>query len=107
MMAILRWRICVLVAAWLGAAASTGMAQPPSAEQAAFFDKQVLPILKQHCFKCHGEGKVRGGLRLTSRESLLKGGDSGPAIAPDKLETSRLLQAINYKDGLEMPPTGK
>src|SRR5262245_1396069 len=107
MMAILRWRICVLVVAWLGVAAAIGAAQPPTAEQAALFDKQVLPILKQHCFKCHGDGKVRGGLRLTSRENLLKGGDSGPAITLDKPEASRLLQAINYKDGLEMPPTGK
>jgi hypothetical protein len=74
---------------------------------AAFFDKHVQPILKQHCFKCHGEGKIRGGLRLTSRANLLKGGDSGPAVSIDKPETSRLLQAINYKDGLEMPPTGK
>jgi hypothetical protein len=73
----------------------------------AFFEKQVRPILQQHCFKCHGEGKIRGGLRLTSRADLLKGGDSGPAISIDKPETSRLLQAINYRDGLEMPPTGK
>jgi hypothetical protein len=74
---------------------------------AAFVDKHVRPILQQHCFKCHGEGKVRGGLRLTSRANLLKGGDSGPAISIERPETSRLLQAINYKDGLEMPPIGK
>src|SRR5262249_35001844 len=77
------------------------------ADDAAFFEEQVLPILKQHCHKCHGEAKVRGGLRLTSRENLLKGGDSGPVVTLDKPEASRLLQAINYKDGLEMPPTGK
>jgi hypothetical protein len=81
--------------------------KPSGGADAAFFDKQVLPILRQHCFKCHGDGKVRGGLRLTSRETLLKGGDSGPAVTPEKPEASRLLQAINYKDGLEMPPDGK
>src|SRR5262249_35601206 len=73
-------------------------AKPPGEADAAFFDKQVLPILRQHCFKCHGDGKVRGGLRLTSRETLLKGGESGPAVTPDRPEASRLLQAINYKD---------
>ena len=82
-------------------------AKPSGAVDAAFFDKQVLPILRQHCFKCHGDGKVRGGLRLISRENVLKGGDSGPAVVLEKPETSRLLQAINYKDGLEMPPDGK
>jgi hypothetical protein len=86
--------------------ASPGRADDKPAD-AAFFDKQVLPILQQNCFKCHGEGKVRGGLRLTSRANLLKGGDSGPAVSIEKPETSRLIQAINYRDGLEMPPTGK
>src|SRR5262245_52002805 len=84
-----------------------GCALAARADDAAFFDKKVLPILKQHCHKCHGEGKVRGGLRLTSRENLLKGGDSGPVVSVDRPETSRLIQAINSKDGLEMPPTGK
>src|SRR5262249_13649162 len=78
-----------------------------SAIDAAYFEKHVQPILQQHCFKCHGEGKVRGGLRLTSLANALKGGDSGPALVLDKPETSRLLQAINFKDGLEMPPDGK
>jgi hypothetical protein len=73
----------------------------------AFFEQQVLPILKAHCFKCHGEGKVRGGLRLTNRLGVLQGGDSGPAVLLDRPTDSRLLQAINYRDGLEMPPSGK
>jgi hypothetical protein len=84
-----------------------GCALSARAQDAAYFEKEVRPILTQHCFKCHGEGKARGGLRLTSRESLLAGGDSGPVVALDKPETSRLLQAINYRDGLEMPPDGK
>jgi hypothetical protein len=107
MMAFQCSRVCVTVFALLGVAAPVRAQESPSAEQAAFFDKQVRPILQQHCFKCHGDGKVRGGLRLTSRENVLKGGDSGPAVVLDKPETSRLLQAINYKDGLEMPPDGK
>jgi hypothetical protein len=100
-------RICVTVFALLGVAWLVRAQEPATVEQAALFDKQVRPILQQHCFKCHGGGKVRGGLRLTSRENVLNGGDSGPAVALDKPETSRLLQAINYRDGLEMPPDGK
>jgi hypothetical protein len=83
-----------------------GQKQPPPDK--AFFDKQVLPILQANCLKCHGaEAKIRGGLKLTSREDILKGGDSGPAVDLDKPHTSRLLQAIRYEEGLEMPPKGK
>src|SRR5947209_6717392 len=55
-----------------------------SAEEVAFYEKQVRPILKASCLRCHGEEKVRGGLRLTSRESVLKGGDLGPAVSLEK-----------------------
>src|SRR5207248_11751651 len=77
-------------------------------QDVAFFDKEVRPILTQRCLKCHGgEAKIKGGLRLTARESVLKGGDTGPAVSLDKPADSLLLKAINYTDGLEMPPTGK
>ncbi len=86
-------------------------AGPPkefSAADVSFFEKEVLPVLKANCFKCHGAAeKVRGGLRLTSRDLLLRGGDSGPAVSLEKPAESRLLRAVNWKDGLEMPPKGK
>ena len=50
--------------------------------------------------------KQKGGLRLDSREAILKGGETGPAVVPGKPEESLLVEAVNY-DGLEMPPTGK
>ncbi len=79
---------------------------PP--EQITFFEKDVRPILQQHCLKCHGgEKKVRGNLRLTAREHVLKGGDLGPAFSPERPDDSTLLKAINWRDGLEMPPKGK
>jgi hypothetical protein len=73
----------------------------------AFFKKEVLPILQAHCFKCHGDGKVRGKFSLKSRAGLLKGGELGPAISLSAPEKSHLLRAINYAEGLEMPPDGK
>jgi mono/diheme cytochrome c family protein len=78
-----------------------------SAEDIAFFEKEVLPILKANCYKCHGEGRPRGGLRLNSRENLLQGGDTGPAISLEKPEESLLLKAVRYEDGLEMPPKNR
>jgi mono/diheme cytochrome c family protein len=76
-------------------------------EQAAFFEKEVLPILKANCFKCHGNGKARGGLSLASRAGVLKGGDRGPAVSLTRPEESLLLKAIHYQGGLEMPPDGR
>jgi Protein of unknown function (DUF1549)/Protein of unknown function (DUF1553)/Planctomycete cytochrome C len=78
-----------------------------SSEQVSFFETQVQPILKARCLKCHGEGpKVKGGLRLDSRESVMRGGDLGPAVSLAERKGSRLLQAIRYEE-LEMPPAGK
>ena len=72
-------------------------------KHADFFDKQVQPILAEHCFKCHGaEAKFKGGLKMTDRESLVNGGESGSVIDDGNV----LLDAINY-EGYEMPPSGK
>ena len=78
-----------------------------SAREVAFFEKDVLPILRANCFKCHGDKKPRGGLQLNSRAAVLQGGDNGPAVSLDRPEASLLLRAINYRGGLEMPPRGK
>jgi mono/diheme cytochrome c family protein len=82
--------------------------KPSPTEAAKFFETQVRPILSANCVSCHGGEKTRSGLKLTSRESLLKGGDHGPAVSSDKPEESLLLRAIGYTDDeLKMPPKGK
>ena len=82
-------------------------ASEPTADQASFFDREVRPILKARCLKCHGEGaKIKGGLRLDSREAILKGGDQGPAVVLARPDESLLLRAIRY-DEIEMPPNGR
>ena len=79
-----------------------------SAEQLEFFEKEVRPIFVEHCHKCHGPDEQEGGLRLDARSSILKGGDTGPAIAPGKPDESELILAISYDpDGYQMPPDGK
>ena len=72
-----------------------------------FFEKQVRPILVERCQSCHGDQKQKGGLRLTSREMLLRGGDTGPAVLPGKPEESLLVQAVGYLDEPKMPPKQK
>jgi hypothetical protein len=71
----------------------------------AFFELKVRPVLAGTCVKCHGATKASGGLRLDSREAMLKGGDDGPAVMPGDPKHSRLIQAIEHADkSLEMPP---
>ena len=104
-----------------GAAAKPGTPKekPPGAaapeagitpEQERFFEAKIRPVLVTHCGKCHASTaeKLRGGLRLDSREGLRLGGDSGPAIVPGQPDESLLLRAIRYRDeDLRMPPKGK
>ena len=95
---------CAPGASW-AADAAVPVADPIAAE---FFEKQVRPVLVEHCVKCHGGEKTRGGLKLTTREGLQKGGELGAVVAPDRPADSLLLQAVRYKnDKLQMPPDRK
>ena len=71
------------------------------------FEKSVRPLLAERCLKCHGPLKQSGGLRLDSREALLKGGDTGPAVVVGKPDESLMLKAVAGKGELQMPPKGK
>jgi hypothetical protein len=75
----------------------------------SLFESRVRPTLVQTCFRCHGGERTAQGLRVDSREALLKGGKNGPAIVPGKPEQSLLLAAIEYRDdaAFQMPPDGK
>ena len=81
-----------------------------TSEQVEFFEKNIRPVLADNCFKCHSSTAKRpkGGLLLDSREGLLKGGDSGPAVVPGQPDKSRLIEAVQYQNvDLQMPPKGK
>ncbi len=72
-----------------------------------FFELKVRPLLARHCFACHTNAKM-GGLQLDTRENVLKGGKSGPAVIPGDPDRSLLIRAVNHTDPrLEMPPPGK
>ncbi|HEY3900909.1 MAG TPA: PSD1 and planctomycete cytochrome C domain-containing protein [Chthoniobacter sp.] len=79
-------------------------------DQADFFNKKVLPVLKQRCYECHSHeaGKIKGGLAVDSRDGLRKGGDTGPAVVPQKLADSLLITAVHWEDAdFQMPPKDK
>ena len=85
-----------------------GLNAAPTAEQVEFFEKKIRPVLAEHCYECHSVNakRLEGKLRLDSRSSHLKGGDTGPAIVPGDADSSLLVDAIRY-ESLEMPPRGK
>jgi len=69
------------------------------------FESHVRPILKAHCFECHGEGKkLRGGLDARLGHLLQKGGDSGPAFVAKEAKAGFLLERVRSE---EMPPGKK
>src|SRR5436190_1737703 len=75
-----------------------------------YFEKKIRPVLTERCYKCHSAQaeKLKGGFRLDTREDLLKGGESGPAIVPGALEKSRLVRVIRYYDEhVQSPPKEK
>lgn len=90
--------------------ASAAPETPLTPEQETFFETRIRPVLATQCGKCHSSTaqKLRGGLRLDSREGLRLGGDSGPAVEPGKPDESLLIRAIRYRDDeLRMPPKAK
>src|SRR5262245_59403808 len=84
-------------------------AQSTIVSEDALFESKIRPIFAEHCHKCHGPKKTRGGLRLDSRAALMRGGDGGTIIVPGQPEKSRLIQALRHIDGadLRMPPDKK
>src|SRR5687768_11197092 len=86
------------------ATAAAGAPDPAALE---FFEARVRPVLVEHCYKCHSADAkaLKGGLRLDGGTSMLKGGESGPAVVPGDPAASRLITAIRYDDpDLQMPP---
>jgi hypothetical protein len=77
-------------------------------EPLAFFEQRIRPVLVEHCYECHSRQaeSPKGGFRLDERESMLRGGDSGPAIVAGRPDESLLIEAVRY-ESLEMPPRGK
>jgi len=96
-----------LVAGLANAQASADEPRMPPTLAHEFFEKRIRPVLAENCFGCHSDRKQKGGLRLDSRQAMLNGGETGPAIVPGHPELSLLLKAIHYNDELKMPPKGR
>ena len=76
-------------------------------EEENFFETEIRPVLVESCYSCHSQNAL-GGLRVDSREALLKGGRRGPAIVPGSPDESLLIQAVRRTmDDLKMPLGGE
>src|SRR4051812_39756352 len=98
----------IIVAVVLALAAIGKIRIAAADKDVEFFEQKIRPVLVARCYDCHSErvAAPKGGLRLDSRDALIKGGDSGPAVVPHKVDESLLIQAIRH-EGLEMPPKQK
>ena len=89
--------------------AAQDAAPPPNTP--AFYTERVLPIFEANCYHCHGGMFHRGGLSMSSRAGMLKGGHNGAAIVPGNAQQSLLIQLIRHEGPADypmpMPPKSK
>jgi mono/diheme cytochrome c family protein len=71
-----------------------------------FFENNIRPILANNCYSCHGD-ITSAGLKLDSRDAMLKGGGRGPALVPGDPDKSLILTAVHQNTALKMPKGGK
>src|SRR5213083_1130397 len=81
---------------------------PPAERKGVTYAKDIRPLFEASCFRCHGEEKQKGELRLDSLEAVLKGGEDGKVVIPGDSKKSLLVVAIaQISDELAMPPKPK
>jgi hypothetical protein len=86
----------------------TSKLPPASDKKDVSFAKDIRPMFEASCFRCHGEEKHKGGLRLDSLEAALKGGDDGKMIIAGDSKSSLLVASIaQIYPGISMPPKPK
>jgi mono/diheme cytochrome c family protein len=85
------------------------LAGPARAEDRVDYQAQIKPVLQARCYACHGVLKQKGGLRLDTAASAIKGGKEGPAISPGDIDESPLVDRITAAEGDpgRMPPEGE
>jgi len=69
------------------------------------FEKEIAPIIKDMCFKCHGGEKVKGKFKMNTKALAMEGGESGKAINPGKPTLSKFYTSlVDADEDILMPP---
>lgn len=94
-------------AVWVACASGGGSTEPitvkKTTEGKVSFSQTVLPILKDHCMRCHGPDR-KGGLGILEYKSVMKGGKSGGFVIPGDPDKSRLVTSVEKTTPPYMPP---
>jgi uncharacterized membrane protein len=81
---------------------------PPATDRDVAYAADVAPILEAHCYECHGDGRGKGRFNLETREAILDGGKTGPAIVDGDSAASALIHRVaGVGPGKIMPPENK
>ena len=90
------WRVFVICVCELFAcqAIAAGTESPQ-------YDRDIVPLLKRHCVKCHGPAKQEAKLNLSVAGGLIRGGQGGAAIVPHDVNASLIWLRVETN---EMPP---
>jgi hypothetical protein len=99
----------LIIVTLIGIATTSVVAQEAvfSPEQIVFFEKNVRPVLAEHCYSCYGAEKAKSGLTLDSREAVLRGTDAGKVVIVGDPEGSSLIKSVRHAPGVEPMPTKK
>ena len=101
------WVVASIALITLAVARASADELPPAATGRVDFNTQIKPMLQGRCLTCHARGKFKGGLSLETRESLLRGGEEGPAAVVGKSGESHLVRLIaGLEEGRRMPQKG-
>ena len=105
-MTLLRLSIISVFAALTLRGADAGEQKSLPADDVAFFENKIRPVLVQHCYECHSAGskEVGGKLLLDTRAGMQQGGEAGAVLVAGKPDASLIIQALKY-DGIDMPPS--
>jgi mono/diheme cytochrome c family protein len=101
-----RWLLLTLGLVAPAAVRASDPPAKPTPEQIEFFEKQVRPVLVEHCVSCHGPKKQSAGLRLDTAAGLKAGADGLPVVTAGDPAKSRLVAAVKREGDYPMPPKG-
>src|SRR5262249_54513833 len=88
--------VLAMALAWGLTVIGAGHARPGEDDRRApDFHREIALLLATHCLKCHGDTESKGKLDLRTKEAMLKGGSTGPALTPGSADESLLFDLVS------------